>query len=78
MTKDELISNLEECIKTGEDAILLYINHVENTLKFSGFSKDEQENAKDVFKELKDQAQANKLQLELLLDSIKQADKDVY
>jgi hypothetical protein len=77
MTRDELLVFLERGRKI-EEAILLYSEHVKNTLYLSGFDKNLRNKIKDTLNSLHRESYEHKVFMRQLIDQVKNGDKNVY
>jgi hypothetical protein len=77
MTKDELLILLEHGRKI-EEAIVLYSEHIKNTLYLSGFKKSDRNNAKKILNNLHRESYEHKIFMRQLIEQVKKDDKHVY
>lgn len=77
MTKDELLILLEQGRKT-EEAILLYSEHIKNTLYLSGFNSDIRNKIKGILNVLHRESYEHKIFMRQLIDQVKKGERDVY
>jgi len=77
MTKDELLVFLEQGRKIDE-ALLLYSEHIKNTLYLSGFNTSLRNKSKEILNTLHRESYEHKIFLRQLLDQVKKGEKDVY
>jgi len=77
MTKDELLVLLERGRKIDE-AILLYSEHLKNTLYLSGFEKGLRDKTMETLNTLHKESHVHKIFMRQLIDQVKKGDKDVY
>jgi hypothetical protein len=78
MTKQELLSFLQEATKTEESAIPLYVKHIDSTLFLSGFGEDAQEQIRQILNQLHRGSTRHSKIYRRLIDTVEKEDKDVY
>jgi len=78
MTKQELLSSLQEAMKTEESAIPLYTRHIDSTLFLSGFDEDAQERIRQILNRLRREAMEHGEIYKRLIDTVEKEEKDVY
>ncbi len=77
MTRDELLVFLEQGRKI-EEGILLYSEHIMNTLYLSGFDKDLRNKIKETLNTLHRESYEHKIFMRQLIEQVKEGEKDVY
>jgi rubrerythrin len=78
LSKQELISLLEESLKTEESAIPLYTKHVSSTLFLSDISKDKKVRIYDILEELNTQSSGHAVTFKQMINDIQGDDRNVY
>jgi hypothetical protein len=77
MTKDEFLTFLEQGRKIDE-VLLLYSEHLKNTLYLSGFDKNLRNKTKETLNTLHRESYEHKIFMRQLIDQVKKGDKNVY
>jgi len=77
MSRDELIIFLEQGRKI-EEGLLLYSEHIKNTLYLSGFKKSLRDKAREILNTLHRESYEHKIFMRQLIDQVKNGDKNAY
>jgi hypothetical protein len=77
MTRDELLILLEKGRRI-EEAILLYSEHIRNTLYLSGFNKSLRNNAREMLNTLHRECYEHTIFLKQLIEQVEKGDNNVY
>ena len=77
MTKNELVNFLERS-RMIEEAVLLYSEHIKNTLYLSGLEKEFQAQLQDTLNTLSKESNEHKILMDQLIVQVKKGDQDVY
>lgn len=78
LKKHELITLLEESLKTEESAIPLYTKHVRSTLFLSDLPVKNKNRIDEILKELNTQSLGHAIMFQQIIDTVKGDDRDVY
>ncbi|MBN1457055.1 MAG: hypothetical protein JW912_04300 [Sedimentisphaerales bacterium] len=78
LKKEELISSLQEALRTEEAAIPLYTKFVGSTLFLSGFSEENISRIERILHELNKDSCQHAAKFERLISQIENGDKDAY
>ena len=78
ITKEKLVSLLEEERNTEESAIPLYSRHISSTLFLSGFSDESCSRIKEILNELASESKVHSDIIGQLIEHVKSGVKDVY
>ena len=78
ITKEDLLNELKEALKTEENIVPLYTEHVSSTLFLSPFEKPKQERIQQILNTLKLGSQEHARKYEQLILKVRKGNKDVY
>ena len=76
--KDELIKELEECLRVEDRAIPIYFTHIDNTLFFSKYTQADKDRIRKVLDVLRTDSMRHRDIFQSLIDKIKESDRNVY
>ena len=78
LEKNDLLSILNEGLKTEEEIIPIYSKHIDNALFFSSFSEENKRAIKEILMMLRDDSLRHKKMFEGVIAEVKISQKDVY
>ena len=78
ITKERLLQNIEEGIRTEESAIPIYMKHISTSLDWFGFRDEDRYHIEENLKKMAEESSAHKNILENIRDSIIKEGRDVF
>lgn len=78
MTKERLLSLLDESLKAEESALPLYTKHISSTLFLSGFEAAAKDRIAQILGILQEETSKHYKALRYLIEKVQNEDKDVY